>query len=33
MVQQIVVLAAGVQKRDIVKAACCKASNARLATA
>lgn len=33
MAQQIVVLAAGVQKRDIVKAACCKTGSVRLATA
>jgi hypothetical protein len=31
--QQIVVLAASVQKRDIVKAACCKVGSSRLATA
>ncbi len=32
MAQKIVVLAAGIQKRDILKAACCKSGNARLAT-
>jgi hypothetical protein len=30
--EQIVVLAAGVQKRDIVQAACCKTGSARLAS-
>lgn len=33
MAQKIVVLVAGVQKADILNAACCKTGSARLATA